>query len=187
MLTDQIRRPVRKLRAKSNDRIRPPCGHSISEMGPALWILIVAFFLPTIALMGLGLSYASVVLLNNLQVHEASVVPYDQAQDPSGTVMQTIPNNWMTSGVGQFVNPVSLPDTEVSYKLGTKGGSQVQDYVVVVKTTVSVPPLVSVPFFQNVPGLSAPVTYAVTGESILENQDNAPPPDSVQHTPVNDQ
>jgi hypothetical protein len=147
----------------------------MAEMGPALWILLMCFFFPMLVLLGMCLSYGSVFVLNNLQTHEASLLNYEDAEDPAGAVRTTIPNEWQNAGLGKFVNLVGPPNTEISYKLGQIDQNKVQDHMVTVTTTCSIKPFVPVPIIPNVPGLSAPVTFTISSDRLLENQDNAPP------------
>jgi hypothetical protein len=150
-------------------------GASMAEFGPALWVLLICFFFPVMILLFLAASYASIMVLNNLQSHEASLLPYQDAQDPAGRVIKTIPTEWMTGGLGKFVNPVGTPDTQVTYQLGSSDVNNTQDHYVVVVTKCSIAPILPIAFFQNVPGISAPVDFTISSQRLMENQDNAPP------------
>jgi hypothetical protein len=166
------------LRCNHNPRIRCRKAHGgagMAEMGPALWILLMCFFFPMLVLLGMCLSYGSVFVLNTLQVHEASLLSYEDAEDPAGAVCTTIPTDWSNDGIGKFVQLVSPPTTQVSYKLGSLNSNNVQDHMVTVVTTCSIKPFVPVPIIPNVPGLSAPVTFTISSDRLVENQDNAPP------------
>ncbi|CAN5368032.1 hypothetical protein BH10CYA1_BH10CYA1_19760 [soil metagenome] len=146
------------VRAKRNQR-----GSAISEMAPALFLLLVVAVFPVLDLIFDGLGYCAVVTLNNLQLREAVRVPKSQAIDPNGAVQLGIPNNWRASAFGGLAPLMADPVTEVSYDV-VAGNA-----MLTISTTVSVRPLLVVPFFPNVPGLSAPMPFTITTSRILEN------------------
>jgi hypothetical protein len=165
-------------RGKYNSKIKQRNAHGgagMAEMGPALWIMLMCFFFPMLVLLGMCLSYGSCYVLNNLQTHEAALLNYEDAEDPGGAVCSTIPTDWSNNGMGKFVQLVNPPVTQVSYKLGSINSAKVQDHMVTVSTTCSIKPFVPVPIIAGVPGLSAPVTFTITSDRLVENQDNAPP------------
>lgn len=144
-------------------------------MGPALTLLLLGLFFPLLCLVSVMFSHSSVMVLNAWQTREASLIPAKDAQSSVGTVRLLIPNQWRTTGMGAFVNPVGLPKTEVTYKLATKDINGIQDHFVVVKTTCLMRPLVSVSFAgMSVPGLNAPLPLEVKSERLVENYKNAP-------------
>jgi hypothetical protein len=143
--------------------IRKQRGSAISEMAPALFLLLVVAVFPVLDLIFDGLAYCACVTLNNLQLREAVRVPKSQATDPSGTVQLDIPNNWRASSLGGLAPLMSDPVTEVTYDV--VAGNAVAS----VSTTLSVRPLMVIPFFPNVPGLSAPMPLTITTTRILEN------------------
>lgn len=148
----------RVIRAKRNQR-----GSAISEMAPALFLLLVVAVFPVLDLIFDGLGYSAVVTLNNLQLREAVRVPKSQATDPNGAVQLQIPNNWRASAFGGLAPLMADPVTEVSYDVVACNA------MLTVSTTVSVRPLLVIPFFPNVPGLSAPMPFTITSSRILEN------------------
>jgi hypothetical protein len=166
--------PVIKNRIGSGRQTRKNTGAVIAEFGPAVWVFILGFFFPLLVLISMVCSYGSLMVLNNLQVHEAALLPSGDAQDPSGSVMSIIPNNWKNDGLGRFVQLVGFPATSVTYKMGQIDQNNVQDKIVQVVTTASISPLVFVPFGPSMPGLSAPVTFTLISDKLVENQDNAP-------------
>lgn len=143
--------------------IRKRRGSAISEMAPALFLLLVVAVFPVLDLIFDGLAYCACVTLNNLQLREAVRVPKSQATDPAGTVQQEIPNNWRASALGGLAPLLADPVTEVTYDV--VAGNAVAN----VSTSVSVRPLMVIPFFPNVPGLSAPMPLTITTSRILEN------------------
>jgi len=143
--------------------IRKPRGSAISEMAPALFLLLVVAVFPVLDLIFDGLGYCACVTLNNLQLREAVRVPKSQATDPNGSVQLEIPNNWRASVFGGLAPLMAEPVTEVSYDV-VAGNA-----VATVSTTVQVRPLLVIPFFPNIPGLSAPMPLTITTSRILEN------------------
>jgi hypothetical protein len=148
---------------------------TLAEFGPALFILLLLFFFPVLDLVSICFAYGIVKVLNNNQVHEASLVPAEQAQDPNGMVKKGIPTQWHDSGLGKFVNVAGRPVTEISYRDGISSGdaSSTAKYVIV-KTTVVCNPAVFVPFpIVKVPALNTPVPLHVVSERPMENPENA--------------
>jgi len=166
--------PAVKIQIRSGRQTRKSTGAVIAEFGPAIWVFILGFFLPLLVLISMVCSYGSLMVLNNLQVHEAALLPASDAQDPSGSVRSIIPSNWKNDGLGRFVQLVGVLTTSVTYKMGQVDQNHVQDKIVEVVTTASISPLVTVPFGPSMPGLSAPVTFTLTSDKLVENQDNAP-------------
>lgn len=146
------------VRAKRNKR-----GSAMSEMAPALFLLLVVAVFPVLDLIFDGLGYCACVTLNNLQLREAVRVPKSQAIDPLGSVQKDIPNNWRSSALGGLAPLMDDPQTAVSYNI--VAGTAVLD----LSTTVAVRPLLVIPFFPNVPGLSAPMVFTITSSRVLEN------------------
>jgi hypothetical protein len=148
---------------------------TLAEFGPALFILLILFFFPVLDLVSVCFAYGVVKVLNSNQVHEASLVPSEQAQDPNGTVKKGIPDQWQQGGLGKFVNVAGRPTTEVSYRDGVGGGEgTTTGKFVVVKTTVVCNPMVFVPFpILKVPALNSPVPLDVVSERPMEDPDNA--------------
>lgn len=150
-------------------------GAQMAEFGPALFILLILFFFPLLDLVSICFAYGVVKVLNSNQVHEASLISAEQAQDASGMVKKGIPDEWHNSGLGKFVNVASRPATEVSYRDGVAGGagSTTAKYVIV-KTTVICNPFIFVPFpILKVPALNTPVPLSVVSERPMEDPDNA--------------
>jgi len=132
-------------------------------MAPALFLLVIFALLPVLDLILDGLGYCACVSLNNLQLREAARVPKSQATNPQGTVQLGIPNSWRNSIIGGIAPLINDPDTQVSYDIVANSA------FVTVSTTLSVKPAIVVPFFPNMPGLSAPMVFTVSSEKILEN------------------
>lgn len=151
--------------------VRHQCGSSILELPGALLILFFFVFFPLLNVLGLGIKYGACVSLNGFQLHEAALVPKSQATASNGTVCRGIPQQWLSGGMGAFVNPPSMPVTQVTYRDGEKTDDTV-DKLVTVKTTVEISPFIPVPFLPNIPAFSAPVKVTIEGERPLENPFN---------------
>lgn len=143
--------------------IRSQGGATISEMAPALFILVIFALLPVIDLIVDGLGYCACLTLNNLQLREAARVPKSQATDPKGSVQLAIPNNWRNSAFGGLAPLMDDPQTSVTYDIVAHSA------FVSVTTTLSVRPMIPVPFFNSTPGLGAPMVFTVGSEKVLEN------------------
>lgn len=152
-------------------RSRSGNGSSVLELPSAILILLFFVFFPMLSVIGLGIKYGACASLNGLQLHEAALIPRSQATAGNGSVCHRIPDEWSKGGLGVFVNPTVPPTTEVSYRDGEKTATGV-DKLVTVKTTVSLPPFVALPFLPNIPGLSAPLSVTIEGERPLENPFN---------------
>jgi len=156
-------------------RRRRNSGSSLAEFGPALFVLLVFMFFPLVDMISLGVSYGLCLVLNYNQVHEASLLPFADATNASGTVMKAIPDQWK-SGMGKFVKMTGDPQTVVSYRAGETGTDNVTDRLVDVQTTVICNPWLQIPLpLLQIPGINAPMTFAVTGERPMENPDYAKP------------
>ena len=151
---------------------RNASGSSISEFGPALGLLLICFFFPAVDMISLGVSYGCCQLLNQTQVHEASLLNWNQGTTAYTTVTQTIPNQWQTNGFGQFAKVAGTVDTSISFLTGQKGSDGVTDKIVAVHTTVTCNPFLPIPVpVLNVPGLNGPMTFTITAERPMENPD----------------
>ncbi|MBX9670508.1 MAG: hypothetical protein K2X93_23100 [Candidatus Obscuribacterales bacterium] len=159
-------RRVRKL-------ARNEIGSQLAEFGPALLILFASVFFPLILLLGVALNYSAGYTLNNLQVREAAVSKRTEAESAVGNVRKNIPDSWKVSGLGQFANLVSEPETAVSYKPGQKDDHDRQDMIVVVKTTIKPRPILpNMPFMSGIPGLTGESVFTYENEAVIENPDD---------------
>jgi hypothetical protein len=149
-------------------------GSSIAEFAPALLILVILIFFPTLDILCLCFDYGVVALLNYNQSREASLLPYEKANDPSGPVKKEIPDTWRRTGLATFVKVVGDPDTTISYRNGQSNGDSTTEKIVIVTTNVVCDPFVHVPIpGVKVPGLNAPMKFSATSERPMENPDNA--------------
>ena len=139
---------------------RSNSGSALSEMPPALFILVFFALFPVFNLISMGITYCSCTLLNNLELREAARTPNSQLIANLSSLQQS----WQTSPVGQYAGLVCPPETDVSYS-NNKGS----DTYVTVSTVFTAKSFFNIPFFKGVPGLGAPWTYTIAGARVLED------------------
>ena len=147
----------------ANVSLRSVRGSALTEFGPALFFLLIFAFFPVLDLIFIGVSYCSCMSLNNLQLREAAKVGRTEATSPTGSVQQGIPNSWRMTHLGNLASIADNPQTDVTYSAG------IGSMYVTVSTTVSISPLLTIPFFPGVPGLGAPLVCTITRSRMLEN------------------
>lgn len=157
---------MKRLQPNSTRRNRK--GSAIAEFGPAFIFFVLFLFFPAIDLLGLGLTYFSCNVLNDLQVSQARLVSADVAKSENGPVMLA-EKNWSESGLGQFVNPVAKPETKVTYREGQEYADGRRDVYVIVTTTVQCRPFVNMPMFKGIPGLGSPMTFTFAKDAFCEH------------------
>jgi hypothetical protein len=138
-------------------------GSALSEAGPALFLLFMFAIFPVVDLIYFGVSYFSIVTLNDLQLREASKSPKSLAVSAKGDVIAGIPTRWANSALGGLARLTNPPLTTVNYKI-----SEVAVYVSV-ETKVSIEPLLKIPFLAQIPGMGAPVEINIARTKPLEN------------------
>jgi hypothetical protein len=145
---------------------RKPHGYTITEMGPALFLLLIMGIFPILDLIFAGSAYTACVLLNNLELREAARLPASQVDN----AMVQIAHDWHVSGIGQYAGSMSDPQTQYSYTvvpIENSTGRSTETYINVT-TNVTLRPFLPIPFFNAVPALGAPVSYSVYGRRLLE-------------------
>lgn len=164
---------VETLSLAKRKRARSNYGSSLSEFGPAFFLLLTFGLLPLIDAVFIGIDYASAYYLNEMQLREAQKLPKSAATDPKGPVIQTCVNAWRVTLLGGLVSQDQGVTTYVDYQAvpwQPVGGNQtVNFYFVIVSTTCSFRPLLTIPFLNGVPGLGAPATFTVTSRRPVEN------------------
>lgn len=152
---------------------RRPVGSQLAEFGPGLLVLFVSTFFPMILLMAVAVNYGAGYLLNNIQVREAAVSKREEVESTNGNVKKVIPEQWKTSGLGQFANLVEFPKTETFYINGQKDSEGRQDMIVRVRTTIKPRPMLqNMPFIPGIPGLTSESVFVYESESVIENPDD---------------
>jgi hypothetical protein len=138
-------------------------GATLSEFGPALFLIFFFAIFPVLDMIALGFAYISTLSLNDLQLREAVRVPRSQAIDPNGPVMSGVTKKYLSTVMGGLIGSVKPPLTSVDYVPSDVGIN------VVVTTTSEVNPFLAIPFFPNVPGLSSPATFSVQASRLIES------------------
>lgn len=154
-------------------KLRSGRGATISEVGPALFLIFIGGLLPAIDALFIALDYASTYTLNELQLREAQKSPKSQALKLDGPVVQTIPQQWKAGLIGGFVPSEPNPQTNISYSpvpWQPVGANQTLNFwFVTITSTVTYRPFFVIPFLNGVPGLGAPFTITVTNRRPMEN------------------
>jgi hypothetical protein len=140
-------------------KLRSTSGSALSEMPPALFVLLFFAVFPLVNLISLGIVFASCLALNNVELREAARTPHTQL----GTALSSIQNSWASNGLGRLSGVNDPPTSEVLY---SNIGS---DVYVAVSTTFLVKPFLTLPFFDHVPALGAPWSFTTSGKRVLEN------------------
>ncbi len=146
-------------------------GAALSELGPALFIVFVIGLLPILDAIALSANYASAFYLNQLQLREAQKIPKSIATSKNGRVLSQIPNQWRATLLG--LSAATVVNTGVDYipvPWQPVGSNQTIDFwFVSVTTTATFSPLLNIPFFTQVPGLGAPITFSISGRRPVES------------------
>ncbi len=144
-------------------KIRDQNGSAMTELGPALLILLVAIFFPLLNLSTIGLTYFCCGTLTDLQANKAALLPASLATSDTGPVKKSVVDAWKATGLGAFANLAQPPITTVSYTMiGTTPYAEVS-------TQFAANPLMTVPFIPGVPGISAPVQFTFTSKRVVED------------------
>ena len=150
-----------------NRRKRAQTGHCIAEFGPALFLGIVGFFMPSFALICLGVDYFSCYELNDLETSEACKVSQTAVEAKASPLVRVM-KRWESSGLGRFVDPVEDPVTKVNYVESPDFGDKSRDTYVTVTTTVKCRPFINVPLLKDIAGVGAPLTLTLANQSFCE-------------------
>ncbi len=149
---------------RAQARLRGKRGSAIAEMGPALFILLLAGVFPMLDLIFAGVGYCAAYMLSDLELREAARLPKSQLE----AALVQICYDWRTSGIGQFAGVVGDPQSDFGYYTDSQGSGPPLTYVTVT-TKVQIKPLLPIPFIPGVPALSVPASYTFNGRRILEN------------------
>lgn len=148
-------------------------GSTLSEFGPALFLIFVFGLLPTLDALFIGVDYAAVYYLNELQLREAQKLPKSKATAMSGPIIAGIPMDWSRTLLAGLLDKDQPIASSVSYRpvpWQPVGNNQTLDFwFVEIKTTVSFHPFLTIPFFTRAPALGAPISVSVAGRRPVEN------------------
>ena len=172
-------------------KLRSERATTIIEFGPALFIVLFLFFFPMINLFGLGISYCDCLYLNKLVLRraatESDLLVVDSSSSPSTVKVNDNPltlnadiaqvvSQW-SSGFGKFtstaVNPAVTTQIDQTASTQTQYPGQTTQWPVTWYVNVDLrcerAPLLPLPLFFGVPGLSAPVVFEFKGRTMIEN------------------
>ncbi|HEY9789913.1 MAG TPA: hypothetical protein V6D22_05925 [Candidatus Obscuribacterales bacterium] len=151
--------------------IRKSRGGAIAETGPALLLLIALIIVPVMDLLYMGLAYGFAWFLHNSEIRELAVNPPNVAQ--SQTFLNKVDNDFVTSSFG-FASFLGINAGSMSTKIqhanptytapvppNTQGS-------VTLTTKVTVRPWLYIPFFVQVPGITADMVFSFTSEKPQE-------------------
>ncbi len=161
----------RRLATAQEARLKSCCaGSTIPEVAPALLILILVVLMPLVNLLALTFSFGAGWYLNFAQAREAALtaVVRDNAVSNQSAVeaaVRRIRRNWAGTGIGRFTGATRL---EENVELSATPEEGPLRYLATT-TTMTVQPILRVPLFIDVPGLSAPVAFAYVSQRPVED------------------
>lgn len=163
-------------------RSRKPQGSALAEMGPALFILLILIFFPMLNLVQIGAAYA---LANTYHQYVLREVAFRRPDDKDAAISR-VNNEIDANPLYQFlritnrtvdeVKFLKADDSEVTMPLPTitdatppevrEDARQKRNDIAKVRvtTTMTVSPYFTLPFFNNIPGISAPVPFRAQSE-----------------------
>ena len=177
---------------KTNNRQqRKKEGSAIVEAGPALFLALCVFFFPILNFVGMMIAYGDCLYMSDLVLRRAAVesdlLILDQSSTPATVKVNPAPatlttdlaqvvNEW-SNGFGKFAStgtaPTAVVQADPSASTTTNYPGQTTPWPVTwyLNTTVRCEcrPLLYIPFFFKVPGLSAPMTFQFSGRTMIEN------------------
>ncbi len=126
-----------------------------------MFILFIIVLFPLIDLLYLGAAYGIAWYLNHLEVRELSVrLPAEAA-----TVLTEVDTEFFQLGLARFID---LQAATVMHPGGARFDLAGNPPTVSLLTRVNIRPLLNVPFFPSVPGISARVTFDVQSTRVQE-------------------
>ena len=175
----------------NNRKHRKERGSAIIEAGPALFLALCVFFFPMLDFVGMMMAYGDCLYLSDLVLRRAAVesdlLILDQSSNPATVKVNPTPatlnadiaqvvSQW-SNGFGKFAStptaPTAAATPDASASTTTQYPGQTTPWPVTwyLNTTVRCEcrPIVYIPFFFNVPGLSAPMTFQFSGRTMIEN------------------
>lgn len=138
-------------------------GYQFAELGPALIIIFIVILIPMLDMLYLSLAYASGWYCNHLVTREVACRDWNE---PGPTEAKNDATTaWANTGLAKFIG---AGFGDVSNTPNFLGGSPPTS--VRVDTTVKVKPFLPIPFFMQVGGLNAPITFAYSAERPQEEK-----------------
>ncbi|MBX9685657.1 MAG: hypothetical protein K2X27_03080 [Candidatus Obscuribacterales bacterium] len=141
-------------------RYRKQSGSTIAETGPALLVIFLLIFFPLIDIIGLSWTYGMCWYLNYKISNE---IARGKKADAPAIISEQV-NLVASSSIASFLGIVPS---------GIKVASPVfndtaQPPTVQVTSSIEAKPFITVPWFQAVPGLNAPVTFTISSQLTRE-------------------
>jgi hypothetical protein len=153
--------------------VRRQRGSALSEFAPALFLIIIIGLFPVLDAIAMGIDYAAIFYLNELQLRDAQKLPRSQATALSGRIIAEIPIEWQATMLAALYDRDKALTTAVDYQpvpwTPVGANQSINFWFVTVSTTVSFRPFLAIPFFHGIPGLNAPYTLTVSGRRPVEN------------------
>jgi hypothetical protein len=150
-------------------------GSAITELGPALFILLICILIPLLDLLYLGMGYCFGYFLHSTEIRElATNKPWPVDGGVAATqALQRADNDFVTNscGLASFlgISPSNLTTTVMhpnfgasSYIAAPSSGGNIQPGTVSLTTTISIRPWLYLPFFSHVQGLGANAVFSFT-------------------------
>lgn len=154
--------------------IRQSQGSALAEMGPALFVLLILVFFPMLNLIQIGAAYALANTYHQHIIREIAFRRPEQKDQAIAAVNREIDAN----GLYTFIKAIDKRVDQVEFL--DRNGSVITTPIpaadntsaeandlrnsisrVRVTTTMTVAPYFTIPFFQPIPGISAPVPFRV--------------------------
>lgn len=143
--------------ARFYSKVRRKKGNQITELGPAMFILLVVVLFPLAALVYMGMGVGCGWFLNHMSTRAASVVPGPQM--PTALTKQE--DAWKASGLAKFTNANVVSNVATRADINGKPG----DDVVRVTTIIEIQPFVQIPFVPL-----GPYRFTFNGERPIEER-----------------
>lgn len=132
-------------------------GNQITELGPALFILLIVVLFPLAALIYMGMGVGCGWFLNHMCTRAVAVVRSDEM--PLALTKQE--DAWKASGLAKFTGARIVSNTAARADINGKPG----DDVVRVTTVVEIQPFVQIPFVPL-----GPYPFTFKGERPIEER-----------------
>ena len=149
-------------------------GSALTEMGPALFVLLILIFFPMLNLIQIGAAYA---LANTYHQHIIREIAFRRPEQKD-TAIAAVNREIDANGLYQFIRVTNKTVDQVEFldRTGTpinaplppvddvsSAANDLRNSIAKVRvtTTMTIAPYFTIPFFQSIPGISAPVPFRV--------------------------
>jgi hypothetical protein len=151
--------------------IRQSRGGAIAETGPALLLLIALIIVPVMDLLYMGVAFGFAWFLHSAEIRELAVRPPDVSQ--SQAFLSKVDNDFVNKSFG-FANFLGINSGTMSTKIQHPNPTYVLPVPpnlqgsVTLTTKVTVRPWLYIPFFIQVPGITADMVFSFTSDKPQE-------------------